>query len=74
MKMHEIHDMKVISPTEAEKRITKLQGGAKKWEDMQPMITRSDGKPSVAPATDKRPAITLAASAEDFAALVESED
>lgn len=74
MKMHEIHDMKVISPTEAEKRITKLQGGAKKWEDMQPMITRSDGRPSVAPATDKRPAITLAASAEDFAALVESED
>ncbi len=74
MKMHEIHDMKVISPTEAEKRITKLQGGVKKWEDMQPMITRSEGKPSVAPATDKRPAITLVAGAEEFAALVENEE
>lgn len=74
MRLHESHELKVISPTEAEKRIKKLRAGEKKWEDIQPMIVRSEGKPSVAPVTDKRPAITLAASAEDFAALVQTEE
>lgn len=74
MKMHDIHTMDVVSPTVAEKRIKKLRRGDDKWAEMEHLVVRSEGKPSVAPANDKRPAITLAASAEDFAALVEVEE
>lgn len=74
MRIPEIHTMNVISPTEAEKRIKKLRGGAKKWSEMEHLVVRSEGKPSVAPVSDKRPAVTLAASAEDFAALVQVEE
>jgi hypothetical protein len=57
LKVEEMYDMKVISPTSAEK-IFGEKGSApsvKRWNKLQALITQSDGKPSVAPASDKRP-------------------
>lgn len=62
-KVAEMYDLSLISPTKAEKL---MKSKPKWWDKVQPLITRSEGKPSVAPITDRRPAITPAATAEDF--------
>lgn len=67
LKVDEMYDKSLISPTSAEKL---LKGNAKRWQQAEALITRTDGKPSVAPIGDKRPAISLAATAEDFRDLV----
>jgi hypothetical protein len=64
----EMYDMKVISPTTAEKV---LKASPKRWEKAQSLITRAPGKPSVAPASDKRPALAIVATAEDFRGLID---
>ena len=63
----EMYDMKVISPTTAEKV---LKASPKRWEKAQSLITRAPGKPSVAPASDKRAALAIVATSEDFAHMV----
>lgn len=63
LKVDEMYDFKIISPTSAEKV---LKEHPKKWEKLQPLITRSEGKVSVAPESDKRPAVVLAPSADNF--------
>ena len=65
----EMYENKIISPTTAEKlakagRITERQ-----WPKVQALITQSEGGLSVAPASDKRPAASVTAKAEDFADL-----
>ena len=64
LKEAEMYDMKVISPTSAEKVLAE---SPKRWAKAQELITRSDGKPSVAPLKDKRPAIEVKPVAEMFA-------
>ena len=66
LKTDEMYDRKVISPTSAEKLLA--DANKRKWAKLQPLITRSDGKPSVAPASDKRPALSMAI-AEQFEEL-----
>lgn len=66
LKSDEMYDRKVISPTSAEKLLG--EGNKRKWAKLQPLIIRSDGKPSVAPASDKRPALSMAI-AEQFEEL-----
>ena len=66
LKTDEMYDRKVISPTSAEKLLK--DANPRKWAKLQPLITRSDGKPSVAPASDKRPALSMAI-AEQFEEL-----
>jgi hypothetical protein len=66
LKSDEMYDRKVISPTSAEKLLG--EANKRKWAKLQPLITRSDGKPSVAPASDKRPALSMAI-AEQFEEL-----
>ena len=39
-----------------------------RWEEMQKLISRAPGKPSVAPATDPRPALALTSTADDLRA------
>lgn len=63
LKIEQMYDMKVISPTTAEKVLAE---SPKRWAKVQPLITQSEGKPSVAPVTDKRPAITVTPVADDF--------
>lgn len=61
LKVEEMYDMKVISPTSAEK-IFGEKGSApsvKRWNKLQELITQSEGKPSVAPESDKRPALVI---------------
>lgn len=72
LKVDQMYDFKLISPTTAEKVLK--EANPRKWNKLQPLIGRSDGKPSVAPASDKRPALNLAI-AEQFEELpVEVED
>jgi hypothetical protein len=55
-----MYDFKLISPTTAEKRAKAESIGPRQWVKLQELIVRKPGKPSVAPASDKRPALTLA--------------
>lgn len=63
LKVDQMYDFKLISPTAAEKV---LGDSPKRWNKVQELITQSEGKPSVAPVTDKRPAIAVAPTADDF--------
>jgi hypothetical protein len=60
------YDMKLISPTSAEKLHKSGAIGPHQWEKLQAHITQKSGSPSVAPASDKRPAISTAVSPEEF--------
>lgn len=66
LKVDQMYDFKLISPTTAEKLLS--ESNKRKWAKLQPLIGRSDGKPSVAPASDKRPALSMAI-AEQFEEL-----
>ena len=63
LKKEDIYDFSLISPTKAQKV---LKDNPRRWEKLQELIDRNPGKPSVAPATDTRPAISVAATADDF--------
>lgn len=73
LKKEQMYDFTVISPTAAEKlcQVDLVTGkpaiGARQWKKVFPLITRSEGQPSVAPESDKRPALVLHAADADFA-------
>lgn len=66
LKREEMYDFVLISPTSAEKLAADGVIGKKQWPKLQEMIRRSDGKPSVAPASDKRPALVIGKVEDDF--------
>ena len=74
LKQDEMYDFKLISPTAAERLVKAGTLGVRQWGKLQDLITQADGKPSVAPADDRRPAIKVAATADDFADLTGGED
>lgn len=53
----EVYDMKLISPTKAEKLIKKAS--PRRWTKVEALITRADGKPTIAPESDPRPALNV---------------
>ena len=59
----EMYEFALISPTKAEKV---LASNPVRWAKLQQLIDRRPGKASVAPASDRRPAISPAATADDF--------
>lgn len=66
LKVEEMYDMEIISPTSAEKI---LKDQPRRWSQVLPHIVRAEGGLSVAPEADKRPAVdvkTLNASTDDF--------
>ena len=63
LRQDEMYDYSLISPTKAEKL---LKDTPKRWERAEALISRAEGKPSVAPATDKRPALAVQSVADDF--------
>ena len=65
LKHDEMYNYKVISPTQAEKLKDAKVIGPRQWPQLQERIRQNEGKPSVAPAKDKRPALKLA-SVDDF--------
>ena len=66
LKVEEMYDLKLISPTTAEKLQKAGRIGPKQWKLVQGLITQSEGKPSVAPESDKRPALVIKPTADDF--------
>jgi hypothetical protein len=66
LKVEEMHDLSLISPTTAEKLRDAGRIGERQWKKLEAIITRSDGKPSVAPASDKRPALPPKFNTDDF--------
>lgn len=63
LKQEEMYDFKLISPTSAEKL---LKDSPRKWSRVTPLITQSEGKPSVVPESDKRPALVVKLVEDDF--------
>jgi len=62
-----MYDYTVVSPTSAEKLAKAEIIGPRQWPKVLALITQADGKPSVAPESDKRPALAITAVVEDFA-------
>lgn len=62
----QMYDYSVVSPTTCEKLAKAEVIGPRQWPKVQALITQADGKPSVAPASDKRPALAVAAATDDF--------
>lgn len=60
------YNLKLISPPQAEKLHKAGDIGPRQWPKLQALITQGEGKPHVAPESDPRPAITVAATADDF--------
>lgn len=66
LKVEEAYDLKLISPTSAEKLVKAGSIKPKQWTRLQELISRSEGKPSVAPESDKRPAIEVKPVIDEF--------
>lgn len=71
MRQDEMYDYSLISPTKAEKL---FKENPKRWAKVKDLITQNAGKPSVAPANDKRQAIAVQSVADDFRDLLQTED
>jgi len=66
VKHDQMYEYSLISPTTAEKLQKDNVIGPRQWPKLAALITQAEGKPSVAPESDKRPALVLAAAADDF--------
>lgn len=74
LKQEAMYDFKLISPTTAEKLAKAETIGPRQWPKVEALITRSAPKPSVAPASDKRPALVIKPVHEEFPNLEETAD
>jgi len=72
MKLEDMYDFKLISPTTAEKLAKAGTIGPRQWPKLKALITQADGKPHVAPVSDPRPALDISPVTDDF--VVESLD
>lgn len=69
VKHDQMYDYKVISPTSAEKLAKAEVIGPRQWPKLKTLIVQADGKPAVAPVTDKRPALVVTPVEADFDAI-----
>ena len=74
LKQDVMYDWTLISPTTAEKLAADGVIGKKQWPKLQALITRSEAGISVAPASDKRPAVEVGKVEDDFEVLPENTD
>ena len=65
-RQEEMYDFKLINPTAAEKL---LKENPRRWTKLEKLITRADGKPSVAKVTDRRPERAVDNIADELRAL-----
>jgi hypothetical protein len=63
LKVEEMYDLELVSPTTAEKLKKAGAIGPRQWTQVQALITQKEGPPSVAPITDPRPVYSRA---DDF--------
>jgi len=61
-----MYDHKLISPTSAEKLAKAGALNPQQWAEVSALVTQSEGSPSVAPLSDKRPALVTSAAVSDF--------
>lgn len=66
VKLEDMYDFKLISPTTAEKLAKAGTIGPRQWPKLKELITQNDGKPHVAPDSDSRPALVVTPVVEDF--------
>lgn len=66
LKVEEMYDLSLISPTSAEKLAKAGALGPRQWAKAQALIAQPEGRPSVAPDSDKRPALVMSSVASDF--------
>jgi hypothetical protein len=66
VKLEDMYDFKLISPTSADKLAKAGTIGPRQWPKLQALITQNDGKPHVAPESDSRPALVVTPVVEDF--------
>jgi hypothetical protein len=59
LKTEDMYDLKLISPTNAEKLQKAGTIGPRQWSKVESLIVRPEGKPTVAPESDKRPALEV---------------
>lgn len=67
LKTDQMYNFKVISPTQADKLLSKES--PRRWKKIEALITQPNGSPSVAPESDKRPALVIAPIVDDFEIL-----
>lgn len=65
---------KLKSPAQVEKLVKAGSIDPKQWDAIQGLVHRAPGKLSVAPVGDPRPAVSIAAQAEDFEAVGDDHD
>jgi len=66
LKVEEMYDLSLISPTSAEKLAKAEVIGPRQWKKAEALITRAPGKPSVVPLSDKREALVVGPVADEF--------
>lgn len=66
LKHYQMYAYSLISPTTAEELKKSEVIGPRQWPKLAELIEQPDGKPSLAPESDKRPAVTVVADVEDF--------
>lgn len=72
LKQDEMYTFKVISPTQAEKLLAKES--PRRWKKVEALVTQADGKPSVAPEHDKRPALVIEPAVDEFGVVAVEDD
>lgn len=70
LKTEQMYNFKLISPTQAEKI---LKESPRRWTKAEQIIVRPEGKPTIAPESDKRPAIVTDVS-NDFEDVTQEEN
>lgn len=71
LKIEEMYDFKLISPTTADKLAKVGTIGPRQWPRLQGLITQSEGKPHVAHESDPRPALDVRPVRDDFQNLAD---
>jgi hypothetical protein len=69
LRQDEMYQFKLMSPTQLEKS---LKDQPKRWARLEQHITQKSGGPAVVPATDKRPAISVAVDPSEFTPITET--
>lgn len=68
-----MYDYSLISPTSAEKLYKVGELGKRQWPKVKELIIQPEGSPSVAPVSDKRPALEIKPVEDEFDAVGEPE-
>lgn len=66
LRLEQLYDYHLISPTGAERLFKADVLGPKQWARLQALIAYPEGKPTVVRESDKRPALVMSAAVSDF--------